>query len=149
MSIGLSATVACAVAYFGFTKPQVAGLVAAATGLILLVYQGLEVLNLKGKSVFFVSVCAVLSFLWVLSSSLPAHALLDNVETALIEVFDGSDASDQIEAGVMAFFTILDIFIIFVLIGSVCICYLSRESIERYPTDPFRNCLRCWRDYGD
>jgi len=111
------ASVGCATLYFGFMKPEVAGLISAAVALILLVYQGLKAVHFLGRPNIFVAIGVVLSFLWVFHASLPAHALLGDVEDAIIEVLGGE--ASPFTAGVETFFTVLDLFIIFILIGSV------------------------------
>lgn len=131
------ASVGCATLYFGFMKPEVAGLISAAVALILLVYQGLKAVHFLGRPNIFVAIGVVLSFFWVLSASLPAHALLDEVQMAIETVLgvpDMPEADDALANGIDNFFTILDLFIIFVLIGSVAFAiYQGSQSNDIRP----------------
>ena len=129
------ASVGCAVAYFGFTKPQVAGLIAAATALILLVHQGMKALNFTSRPNFFIAISLVLSFLWVISSSLPAHAILEGVEQAIRTILiDDLNGEQELDDAITTFFTVLDLLIIFVLIGSVAFAiYQGSQSNDIRP----------------
>lgn len=128
------ASMGCAVAYFGFTKPEVAGLIAAATALVLLVYQGLKAVHFLGRPSIFAAMGVVLSFLWVFHASLPAHAILEGVEQTIVNILNDSGGDTDFTNAVGNFFNILDIFIIFVLIGSVAFAiYQGSQSNDIRP----------------
>lgn len=129
--------------YLACTKPEIAGLVFAAVALTLLLYQGLKSLHFLGRPNIFLAIGVVLSFLWVLSSSLPAHALLEAVEESIKKVLGVDDIPDPensddpaapLAVAVIRFFTILDLFIVFVLIGSVAFAiYQGSQSNDVRP----------------
>ena len=128
------ASLGCATLYFGFAKPEVAGLILAAVALILMVYQGLKAIHFLGRPNIFTAMGVILSFLWVFHASLPAHAILEGVENTIVNILNDSGGDTDFTQAVGNFFNILDIFIIFVLIGSVAFAiYQGSQSNDIRP----------------
>ena len=125
------ATVGCAFLYFGFTKPEVFGLIAAGVAAILGLFQLWKAFPILGKPKFFYVASIVLTVLFVVHGNLPAHAILDAVEQELLTLLAGTDVDP---AAIMNFFTLLDILIILVLVGAVAFAiYQGSQSNDVRP----------------
>jgi len=125
------AAVACSMLYFLFTKSEVAGLILAGVAVTIAIYQAWKAFPFLGKPNIMGACGAVLTTLWVVRSQLPAHALLDGVEIAIINLLAETDTDP---AAIMNFFIILDLLIIFVLIGSVAFAiYQGSQSNDIRP----------------
>ncbi len=125
----------CSFLYFCLAKPEIGSLMLAVTLLTLLIQLGSKVLNVPRKLNIPIATGATLSFLLVLGNALPAHAILEGVEQAIKDILATEIVDDaELEQGITNFFTILDLFIVFVLIGSVVFAiYQGSQSNDIRP----------------
>lgn len=127
----LIALTVCAVIGMMAFKPLITGLTCVGVAVALLLNQLMSAFDLPGKSNIWMSVLPVYVLLFLTLFAQPSHALFDSIETSVNTVLGGTGVNT---AAVALIFVIIELFIVFVLIGAVAFAvYQGSQSNDVRP----------------